>query len=272
VKHTNFINQKIAPAFVYFGGKSLLSRRVLSFIGDHHTYVEPFAGGLNVLINKYRSSREVASDLSQEIIELYQVLVSFPRELSDRIRGIPYTKEIFATALRSPRASDPLDRAVNTFIKYQMSRNGRGQDFFHSDHFPDDSRRWTFRADSLVRTAERLQGVEFRCQDAFQVIKELDSLDTCFYIDPPYYPATRLMGHKYNHELSSFDHFRLLRLLKSCRGQVILSGYPSEIYDRELAGWVRVEFDLVSNSSQASGRRIGTRVREVLWVKQNWLF
>ena len=47
----------------------------------------------------------------------------------------------------------------------------------------------------------------------------------------------RLTTADYEHEMSAEDHVRLLRLVKRCAGKVLLSGYPSDLYDNELAGW-----------------------------------
>jgi hypothetical protein len=44
---------------------------------------------------------------------------------------------------------------------------------------------------------------------------------------------------------------------------VILSAYPSALYDRLYAGWQRVEFDLPNNSA---GGSVKARETEVLWL------
>jgi DNA adenine methylase len=36
------------------------------------------------------------------------------------------------------------------------------------------------------------------------------------------------------------DHLELLSALRDHKGYVILSGYPSEMYDRELTGWQKI--------------------------------
>jgi DNA adenine methylase len=42
----------------------------------------------------------------------------------------------------------------------------------------------------------------------------------------------------------------------------MLSGYPSELYDRTLKGWARHPFDLPNN---AAGGRVKRTMTEVLW-------
>jgi DNA adenine methylase len=61
------------------------------------------------------------------------------------------------------------------------------------------------------------------------------------------------------------EHQDLLALLQQCMGKVMLSGYPSELYDSTLAGWTRHPFDV---PNQASGAKKKDRETEVLWC--NW--
>ena len=56
------------------------------------------------------------------------------------------------------------------------------------------------------------------------------------------------------------EHARLLDALLACRGQVILSGYASPLYDEALTTWERIE---VGARDQASRDRV-----EVLWTNR----
>ncbi len=56
------------------------------------------------------------------------------------------------------------------------------------------------------------------------------------------------------------DHADLLKLLKTLKGAVVLSGYPHPMYDKALKGWRRVEREAL-----ADGARKRT---EVLWIKK----
>jgi hypothetical protein len=54
-------------------------------------------------------------------------------------------------------------------------------------------------------------------------------------------------------------------VLKGCKGKVLLSGYASELYARELADWKLHTFEVPNNA--AGGERKG-RETECLWC--NW--
>ena len=64
--------------------------------------------------------------------------------------------------------------------------------------------------------------------------------------------------HSYVHEMDKADHGRLLGALRGLEGAVVLSGYPSALYDEALADWTRLE-----RAALADGARPRT---EVLWL------
>ncbi len=61
------------------------------------------------------------------------------------------------------------------------------------------------------------------------------------YCDPPYLLHTRTSGRCYRYDYEGQDHVELLALLKAVPGPVILSGYPSALYDEQLADWRTLE-------------------------------
>jgi DNA adenine methylase len=82
-------------------------------------------------------------------------------------------------------------------------------------------------------------------------------------VDPPYPRATRsaLMhgNHGYTHEMTDSEHQELATVLHSVKGMVVLSGYPCDLYDKELyPDWLRIEREAL-----ADGARKRT---EVLWL------
>jgi hypothetical protein len=57
------------------------------------------------------------------------------------------------------------------------------------------------------------------------------------YCDPPYLRHTRTSRRRYRFDYTEYDHVALLERLKSLPCAVILSGYPSPLYDELLGGW-----------------------------------
>ena len=63
-----FAARKLRPAVKWHGGKTYLARRICALFPKHTYYLEPFAGGLSVLLNKPPARREVACDLNRDLI------------------------------------------------------------------------------------------------------------------------------------------------------------------------------------------------------------
>ena len=66
------------------------------------------------------------------------------------------------------------------------------------------------------------------------------------YCDPPYLHATRSSRRRYRFDYEESDHLELLGLLKKLPCPVILSGYPSALYDECLAGWQSLELQVMN--------------------------
>ena len=66
------------------------------------------------------------------------------------------------------------------------------------------------------------------------------------YSDPPYLRKTRTSGRKYRFDYEEQDHIKLLELLSTLPCNVILSGYPSALYDDLLGGWRSLELQVMN--------------------------
>lgn len=66
------------------------------------------------------------------------------------------------------------------------------------------------------------------------------------YSDPPYLMRSRSSGRRYRFDYDEQDHVQLLEVLKRLPCQVIVSGYPSALYDELLVGWRSVELQVMN--------------------------
>ena len=57
------------------------------------------------------------------------------------------------------------------------------------------------------------------------------------------------------------DHIKLLRTIRECKSRVIISSYPSELYDNMLSGWTRDELQVKAQTSNSGQKRT-----EVIWM------
>lgn len=72
------------------------------------------------------------------------------------------------------------------------------------------------------------------------------------YADPPYVAATKKNRRYYRHEYTDEDHCKLLHVLLKLDCCVMISGYPSTLYEQALRGWQVKE---LVNVSHAGSRR-----------------
>lgn len=80
------------------------------------------------------------------------------------------------------------------------------------------------------------------------------------YCDPPYLPETRRKKRIYKYEYSFEDHVSLLNVISKLKCNVMISGYPSELYKKKLCDWICVEIPGASH--------IGKR-EEIVWLNFN---
>jgi site-specific DNA-adenine methylase len=66
------------------------------------------------------------------------------------------------------------------------------------------------------------------------------------YCDPPYLHSTRISNRRYRFEYKEQDHINLLEILKRLPCSVMLSGYPSLLYDELLPGWESLELQVMN--------------------------
>ena len=68
------------------------------------------------------------------------------------------------------------------------------------------------------------------------------------YSDPPYLTATRTSSRRYRYDYTERDHVELLERLQQLPCPVILSGYPSAVYDEHLGAWQTLELQVMNQA------------------------
>jgi site-specific DNA-adenine methylase len=68
------------------------------------------------------------------------------------------------------------------------------------------------------------------------------------YCDPPYLHSTRSSSRRYRFDYEERDHAELLALLKGLPCQVMISGYPSALYEERLGGWQSLEIQVMNQA------------------------
>lgn len=264
---------KLTQPLKWHGGKHYLAKTIIKLMPPHVHYVEPFFGGGSVLLEKDPVGvSEVINDRNRELMNFWKVLQS-PDLFSQFIRVIeatPFSQQEWRDAANGEACDFPdANRAVAFFIRCRQSRAGKFDSFATLSKnrtrraMNEQASAWMTAVDGLPAVAQRLKRVVILNDDALKVIGREDSRNTLFYLDPPYLHDTRVTTSDYDHEMTVEEHRQLLEAIRYVEGKVMLSGYPSELYDDLLAAWKRVSIAIDNKASSALKKPVKT---ECIWM------
>lgn len=95
---------------------------------------------------------------------------------------------------------------------------------------------WYHLPEWIEEIAERLRNIQIEHKPPLDLIREFDSPDSFFYLDPPYLLNTR-SAKQYKHEMTEEDHIQLLETIVHCSAQIMISGYDTPLYNDYLHTW-----------------------------------
>jgi DNA adenine methylase len=265
------MRKTIRPPVKWHGGKRYLCHRIICHFPKHETYVEPFGGAASVLLNKPPVPVEIYNDLDQRIARLFRVIRDHGDEFRRLLSLTPYSEVEFNNARKA--SENEIEQARRDFVRWRMSLGGRGDSYSFTLHrvrrgMADVVSGYLSMIDEeLPFIIERLRRVQILSRPAVEVIRTWDSPTTLFYCDPPYLHETRHEGSRdiYGYEMTEHQHRELAAVINSCQGRVVLSGYPSPLYEELYRPWSTVTIDIANH---AAGGKVKARKQEVLWL--NW--
>jgi DNA adenine methylase len=235
----------------YIGGKNRLANQIIALLPEHTTYVEPFAGGAQVLFHKQPSKVEVLNDLDFEIVNFFRICQHHYEELVRYLSYCLTSRRWYGLlAAENPETLTDIQRAGRFFYLQKNSFGG----LILKQHYhygviqrPNYNPR---RIPEIIKAAhERLQAVQIESLPYGQILERYDRATTLFYLDPPYWQRKL---YKFNF---SDDDFRALeKRLHGLRGRFILS-LDDRPEVRELFQFWRMErTELTYTAQRAAGR------------------
>lgn len=278
---------KLTQPIKWHGGKRYLAKRIIELMPPHNRYLEAYAGGMSVLLNKpYEGIAEWANDTNSQLMQFWWALGCEPifKKFARMVEAVPLSEKSFTRACRNiesvaklfaperpPFTVDATVQAASFFIKMRMSRQGLGKDYCTPTSrtrrgMNENVSAWLTAVDGLPEIHARLRRVEVWSRPAVEAIRKLDGSDLLVYADPPYMHETRSSKGEYGeHEMTQEQHAELLQCLASIQGKFLLSGYHSDAYDRFAAeqGWQCAEFDLPNHASSSKSKE---RKTECVWM------
>jgi DNA adenine methylase len=269
------IIRRVPNPLKWHGGKYYLAPKIVAMMPEHLHYVEPFAGGLSVLLSKDpHGVSEVVNDLHGDLTNFWNVMKG-EREFArfQRImEGTPFSELEWLAAKEAMKDGDPVERAAAFFVFCRQSHSGKMVSFAALTRnrtrrdMNEQASAWLNAVEGLAEVHKRLKRVAILNRPATEVIEGQDGPNTLFYLDPPYMHETRSTIIEYGeHEMSTDDHVQLLDTLSQCKGKFMLSMYRHKLYDTyaERFHWHRVMFDLPNN---AAGGDSKDRMTECVWM------
>ncbi|EMI55213.1 DNA adenine methylase [Rhodopirellula sallentina] len=264
----------------WHGGKHYLAPKIIDLMPRHLHYVEPFGGGLAVLLNKdpfdprhQWGKASYEQGVSEVVNDVYGPLQNFWNVLKDSNTFSDFQRVVSATTFSEvefdasaerlfPAHELDVEAAVAFFVRCRQSRAGSFRSFATLSRNRTRSRMneqasaWLGAIDGLETVHDRLKRVVILCRNALDVICQQDGERTLFYLDPPYLPSTRASSGNYEHEMTNDQHVLLLETIRACKGNVMLSGYPNDLYNEMLDGWNRHDFEIDNKVSGAQQKRV----------------
>ena len=260
------------PPFAYYGGKGTLAERIADVLPEHTHYVEPFAGSLAVLLAKPRSHMETVNDLDGDLMTFWRILRDRPEDLMRVCALTPHGRAEHQAAYDLD-VPDELERARRVWVLLTQGRGGTlrrtGWRFYRdpagsSYSFPEYLAAYVIRMDNA---AARIAGVSLESRDGLEVIADYGRHpNVLLYVDPPYLASARNSTNYREEFATDGQHRALAEALLQCTASVVLSGYPSPLYDELFADWHRLDMRAWTGNGIREGatKTDGNRT-EVLW-------
>jgi DNA adenine methylase len=258
----------------YPGSKWKMMPKIIPFIPHHEHYVSVFGGSAADILNKPKSRFETWNDIDGQLYNLFKVLRDGDaEELKRRLVCTPtacgrtYAE---ARAVLNVPITDPIKSAWAFLVvshqsftlaapPVQQPANWR----YARDH--QRTPKWLLLPDSVDYVRRRFAAVQLFNHDWREMLDRLDTPETLFFVDPPYFPGTlNDFNPLYAHVMTVEDHLEMLDRLNAIEGKAIVCNYSCEPYEQKLAGWKRHTF------GNRTGMGIVPKIhrKEIVWIKE----
>lgn len=209
----------------YPGGKkgSGSYQTIINLMPPHRVYIEPFLGGGAVLLSKRPAELNIGIERDRSALEMM----------------VEPAASSGLTLVAGIASSGDAHRRISPFLAgpagcSTVNSDGRIQPRGHTASSGDGGQLLLFEGD----------GIEFLATYPFHG-------DELVYCDPPYLRAERRSSRAlYRHEMTDVDHRHLLRVLRSLKTPVILSGYSSALYAAELKRWNAISYQTTTRGGR----------------------
>lgn len=282
---------KVKAIVPWFGGKRTMAPEIVTELGKHGQYFEPFCGSMAVLFAKEPSQKETVNDLHGDLINLARILQNsvtaeilydrlqrtlFSEGLLEQAKGIMERPNGLADPETAEEAVAAADRAYWYFLASWMGRNGTAGtariDYQIAVRWTkgggSPTVRWRNAVESIPWWHQRLRNVVILRRDAFRILDRFEDVkETAIYADPPYHGTSRsgdpkngrggVYAHEFEHDSPMFgsDHDRLAEILRGYRkARIVVSYYDCPQIRKLYEGWTFIEHTRQKHLHAQNGR------------------
>lgn len=214
---------RLRTPFGWVGGKALLAKEIIPLMPEHSRYVEVFGGALSVFYQKEPSKIEVVNDINSDLINLHRIIRNRPASLQAEMNSLFRSREIFYDIKNGRlRPKNDIQKAAFYFYLLTTSFGSKGDTFAMGK-----SRRGKSIHRDFYTHSKRLKRTLIENLSYEKLIKEYDSSETLFYVDPPYVGTENY--YKMINGFAMREHENLAKTLKQISGQFMLSYNDCEV-------------------------------------------
>lgn len=266
--------------FGWPGGKSRSVAQILQHLPYKKIYCEPFGGSAAVLLARKSSSLDVYNDRHGGIVAFYRCLRDPKKyqQLVDWLELTLHSREDFKDAKNTwCEEHNDIIRAGKWYYMVNYSFGSLGRNFGRSTSgrgLIAGKIRNKLRLFPFIHA--RLARVQIENQDWHECIRDYDSKETVFYIDPPYVDAHR---GTFKHEMDRENHRYLLDTIFRIKGFCAVSGYVNPLYDNQAwddrivwESFCSIDscaYTVSNHKNQVEGLKKREKAEEVLWIKES---
>ena len=213
---------KMNSPLAYIGGKSKLSKQIISLIPDHKIYCEVFSGAAWVFFRKEPSRVEVINDLDSELVAFYRVVQNHLEEFLRQFKWLLTSREWFQDWKNQLDAGGLTDiqKAARYYYVQRLAFGGKVKGRSYGVEVDGRAPRI-----NLLRIEEEMSAIHLRLSQVRienlpwqKLIAKYDRPEIFFYCDPPYY-----LCPDYKHNFVLDDFVEIADALKDIKGKFMLS-------------------------------------------------
>lgn len=229
----------------YPGGKSRAVKIIAPLVPEFDEYREPFVGGGSVFVylkQKYPNKKYWINDLYPNLYHFWNKckndITSLIKQINEWKSIYKNGKELHRFLLNNIDYFDDLKKASAFFVFNRITFSGTTE----SGGFSNAAFEKRFTLSSIERVkalATVLPNTEITNYD-FEQVLETKGENIFFFLDPPYYSATKSALYGKNGNMhKTFDHKRFANVLKRTKHKWLIT-YDDSEYIRELFSFANI--------------------------------